>query len=777
MPAPLLPSFLLGGFESSTMRRRDGRRNDLVAATRHDQFAREDYDRLLSLGISTVREGTAWHRIETSPGHFDPESVIGRIQTAQRLGLHVIWDLCHFGWPDDVDPFAPDFPDRLARFAGWFARLLREASASIPWYVPFNEPSFVAWGGGDVEYLNPFQRGRGNELKRQLVRASIAAAAAVRDVDPRARICHVDPVIHIEPQPDSAESRLGTVRHNAAQFEAWDMLAGRRNDELGGSEAELDVIGVNFYDRNQWVDRGPTLRIGDPGFRPLRNLLADLYRRYRRPIVVAETGTEGAGRAAWLRYVCDEVAAAQVDGVAIEGVCVYPVVDHPGWDDDRHVPVGLWGYPDEAGDRPPYQPLIDEVRRQAGRFLQHGLPGAPPRTPGSRSRREPATVLMTESREPSGMGRQMLTLARGLADGRRVVVAAPDAVDARWLLDAASDAGLEAWPLTDGSPRAQAETLRRLLASDEIELVNVHAGIGWEGHAAIAAARSAVVPTVVRTEHLPFLLTKSNEQTEYRAALSRLDRVVAVSHGVARSHIAAGVPEGLIRTVPNGVEDTWVQTAGPVVRRAVGIEPVAPLVVSVGRLTAQKGYDVLLAAAARVVRVRPDARFLVVGSGPLEGALDASIAGLHLERNVSRLAHWPDVPGLLAAADMFVLASRFEGLPLVALEAMAVVRPVIGTRVCGLEETIAHGVTGLLVESEDAAGLAAAILELVAKPALARAFGRAGRLRYEAHFTARRMVKETEAVYEELLRPGGRTSSPRLRPSYGAGAAVRAGGQ
>ncbi|HMC02813.1 MAG TPA: glycosyltransferase [Cellulomonadaceae bacterium] len=773
MPAPLLQSFFLGGFESSTMRRRDGRRNDLVAATRHDEFARQDYGRVLAVGTSTVREGTAWHLIEARRGHFDPESVIGRVRAAESLGIQLIWDLCHFGWPDDIDPFASDFADRLARFAAWFARLLRDESSSIPWYVPLNEPSFVAWGAADVGYLNPFQRGRGSELKRQLVRASLAAAAAVREVDPRARICHVDPVIHIEQQPDAVESRIATFRHNDAQFEAWDMLAGRQDDDLGGSEAELDVIGVSFYDRNQWVDGGPTLRIGEPGFRPLHDLLADVYHRYRRPIVVAETGSEGAGRAPWFRYVCDEVATARANGVAVEGVCLYPVVDHPGWDDDRQVPVGMWGYPDDAGNRPPYQPLIDEVRRQASRFPRSASPASwqegassgktrdadagavrPGRTgvsAGAGGDRRGAIVLVTDSRRPSGMGRQMVTLARGLAARHRVIIAAPDAVDARWLLRAARDAGLESWALTDGSPQAQAEMLHGLLAEAQIDLVNIHAGIGWEGHAAIAAARGAGVKTVVRTEHLPFLLTKAREQVEYYASLARLDRLITVSHGVGRSHVMAGVPKRLIRAVPNGVDDPGIPTSRAAVRQAVGIDTTAPLVVSVGRLTAQKGYDVLLAAAAAVVGVRSETRFVIVGSGPLESELDAAIAELRLERNVRRLPHWDDVPALLAAADVVALASRFEGLPLVALEAMAVARPVIGTRVCGLEETIEDGVTGRLVAPGDVAALGAAILELLGDPATAARYGRAGRSRYEASFTAQRMVDETDAVYTELL--------------------------
>jgi glycosyltransferase involved in cell wall biosynthesis len=795
MPAPLLPSFFLGGFESSIMRRRDGRRNDLVAVTRHDFFAQQDYARLLALGISTVREGTAWHRIEARRRDFDPASVLGRVRAADRLGIQIIWDLCHFGWPDDVDPFASDFADRLATYAAWFARLLRDESPSIPWYVPVNEPSFVAWGGGDVEYLNPFQRGRGTELKRQLVRASLAAAAAVRDVDPRARVCHVDPVIHIEPRQDSFESRSAALRHNEAQFEAWDMLAGRHDDDLGGSEAELDVIGVNFYDRNQWVDGGPTLRIGDPGFCPLRDLLADVYRRYRRPIIVAETGTEGAGRAPWLRYVCDEVAAARADGVAVEAICLYPVVDYPGWDDDRLVPVGMWSYADDTGYRRPYQPLIDELQRQAPRFARptslasprsgasvhetraardDDRPGRSGPSSSAAGDRRRAIVLVTDSRVPSGMGRQMLTLARGLADRHRVIVAAPEAVDASWLLEAAVAAGLEAWPLTDGSPCAQGDMLRRLLATDDIDLVNVHAGIGWEGHAAVAAARQAGVTAVVRTEHLPFLLTKDREHAEYHASLPQLDRVIAVSHGVARSYVAAGVPPRLLRAVPNGIDDPGVSTSASEVRQTMGIDIDAGLVVSVGRLTAQKGYDVLLAAAAVVVRVRSDAHFVLVGSGPLAATLDATIAELGLGENVHRLPHWHDVPALLAAANVVVLASRFEGLPLVALEAMAVGRPVIGTRVCGLDETVDDGVTGRLVAAEDFVALSTAILDVLSDPATAARYGGAGRRRYEASFTARLMTEQTNEVFAELLLERAGTDAADQLASDGSVAPVLA---
>ncbi len=129
------------------------------------------------------------------------------------------------------------------------------------------------------------------------------------------------------------------------------MLTGRSNPELGGSPDLLDVIGLNFYDRNQWVHCERTLPRTDPSYRPLRDLLTEVAHRYRKPVMITETGAEDDARAAWFDYVCEEVQSSLLAGVDVRGVCLYPILNHPGWDDDRHCCNGLWDYANDTGDR------------------------------------------------------------------------------------------------------------------------------------------------------------------------------------------------------------------------------------------------------------------------------------------------------------------------------------------------------------------------------------------------------------------------------------------
>lgn len=363
----LFRSFFLGGFECSTHWREDGRRHDLLAATRHDRLAGQDYRQLARHGIRSVRSGVRWHRVEAgAPGRYDWSSVLPMLRAAEAVGTQVAWDLCHYGWPDGLDPFSAAFPDRLGRYAAAFARLHLGETGRAPMVCPVNEISFLAWIGGSVAAMNPGARGRGDELKRQLVRAAIAATYAVRTAAPGARILAIDPVIHVASTP--GRDPRAAASYSEAQFQAWDMLAGRLEPELGGGPGTLDVVGVNYYEGNQVEHEGGPLPFSDPRRKPLRILLADAYARYGRPIFLAETSTEGDARAPWLRHVGEEMRAALRAGVPLEGLCLYPVLSHPGWDDDRYCPNGLLEMETRHGRRVEHAPLADELRRQQRLF-------------------------------------------------------------------------------------------------------------------------------------------------------------------------------------------------------------------------------------------------------------------------------------------------------------------------------------------------------------------------------------------------------------------------
>lgn len=355
----------MGGFECSTHRLRSGRRLDLIASTGHDQHATADYARLKESALLTARDGIRWHLIERAPGQYDFSSALNLLHAARRSGVQVIWDLCHYGWPDWLDIFSPGFVDSLARLAASFTRLLVDETGEVPFICPINEISFFAWASGDEALFYPYARGRGNELKRQLVRAAIAATASVWDVCPQARIIHTDPAINVIADPLKPRDANAAESYRLAQYAGWDMLGGRLAPELGGAEKYLDIIGINYYPHNQWIYPERTMiPLSDPLYRPLRSILREVHERYGRMMFIAETGIEGEARPGWLRYVCYEVCAAIREGVPIEGICLYPAVNHPGWEDDRHCHNGLWDYAGTDGQREIFEPLASELRRQ-----------------------------------------------------------------------------------------------------------------------------------------------------------------------------------------------------------------------------------------------------------------------------------------------------------------------------------------------------------------------------------------------------------------------------
>jgi hypothetical protein len=366
MSSALFQSFFLGGFECSTHRLANGKRLDLLHSTRHDELAATDYRLLQDYGIRTARDGLRWHLIEKSPGDYDFASAEGMLLAARETGTKVIWDLWHYGWPDELDIFSAEFVARFARFSAAAVERISKYDP-VPYVSPINEISFFSWAAADGGIFNPFARNRGGEMKRQLVRTTVEAIEAMRDVNPEIRLFQIDPMINVIARESRPQDAAAAEGYRQSQFEAWDMIAGRVQPELGGQEHFLDVIGVNYYIHNQWTfpgGHGSMIVPSDPRYRHVREMLAEVYARYRRPIFVAETGIEDETRPAWLRYMSNEVAAALSTGVPVEGLCLYPILNHPGWDDDRHCHNGMFDYADSRGRREVFRPLADELVRQ-----------------------------------------------------------------------------------------------------------------------------------------------------------------------------------------------------------------------------------------------------------------------------------------------------------------------------------------------------------------------------------------------------------------------------
>ncbi len=364
MNTDLFKSFIMGGFECSTHRLPGGKRLDLIRSTRHDELAASDYRLLQRHGILTARDGLRWHLIERSPGLYEFSSSTGMLKAARDTRMQVIWDLWHYGWPDDLDIFSAAFVARFTAFAREAAKHISDYD-SAPLISPINEISFFSWAGGEGGIFNPFAKHRGNEMKRQLVRATIEAVTAMRDVNPGIRFFQIDPIINVVPRSQREEDVRNAEAYRRSQFEAWDMITGRVQPELGGRADMIDVIGVNYYIHNQFVWQGQMIVPSDPRYRHVSVMLKEVYERYQRPIFIAETGIEDDTRPAWLRYICKEVLTAMSGGVPVEGVCIYPIVNHPGWDDDRHCYNGMFDYADDTGHREVFAPLAEEVARQA----------------------------------------------------------------------------------------------------------------------------------------------------------------------------------------------------------------------------------------------------------------------------------------------------------------------------------------------------------------------------------------------------------------------------
>lgn len=235
------------------------------------------------------------------------------------------------------------------------------------------------------------------------------------------------------------------------------------------------------------------------------------------------------------------------------------------------------------------------------------------------------------------------------------------------------------------------------------------------------------------------------------------DSVVAVCESARQAEIKhTRVSPDKVIIIYNAINTTAFSATNPQavaqIRHTFSISEDTLLVGAVGRLHPQKGLSDLLVAIAQVRAQVSPIRLLLVGDGELRSELEAQARLLGLSDIVTFAGIRMDVPEILAALYVFAFPSLWEGLPLAVLEAMAAGLPVVATRVGGIPEVVEDGVTGLLVPPRAPEALAEAIIALLQDRERAGAMGQAGRARVERYFSVERMVQETEALYEELIR-------------------------
>ncbi len=239
-----------------------------------------------------------------------------------------------------------------------------------------------------------------------------------------------------------------------------------------------------------------------------------------------------------------------------------------------------------------------------------------------------------------------------------------------------------------------------------------------------------------------------------RLLLRRADAVFTVSQAQAVDLAEHGIAGVRIETVPTVLDvERYAEAAvdRATARAAVGIAPETPLVVAIGRLTRQKGFDVLVRSAAAIRDAVPEVQVIIAGDGPERRALEAAIVNEGLGDTVRCVGYVEGVSGLLNAADVVAAPSRDEGLPLLLLEALALARAVVATPVGGVPELIDDGVTGRLVHVGDGDGLARATIDLLGRPAEAARLGTAGRERVQARHSPAAAAALMAARYRALL--------------------------
>jgi glycosyltransferase involved in cell wall biosynthesis len=390
----------------------------------------------------------------------------------------------------------------------------------------------------------------------------------------------------------------------------------------------------------------------------------------------------------------------------------------------------------------------------------------------------PLTVVHFDNAEVRGGAEEhILTLLRGLDRSRfRPLLVCTPQTAAQLGADVPGDVTvvpLRRQCLRDLRP---AFRLARLLRERRVDVLHSH--LFCSSLFASPVGRLCGVPVVVETPHVREHWRRGLKSSYVvdRLAGRFVDRFIAVSRANARYLVdEKALPADKVVVIENGCDlGRFSRSREPVpgLKRSLGFAPQDPVLVVLGRLEPQKGHSVLMRALPLVRREFPELRLVCVGEGGERKALEVQAASLQLGAAVRFVGHRSDVETWLALADVMVLPSFYEGLPLAAIEALAAQRPVVATAVDGTPEVVVHEQTGLTVPAGDPPALAEAIVRLLRRPGWARRLAWAGRRRVEQRFSAQRQVRLTEELYLEAWDAGQRKG--RRDPSAGVAEPPRA---
>ena len=303
-----------------------------------------------------------------------------------------------------------------------------------------------------------------------------------------------------------------------------------------------------------------------------------------------------------------------------------------------------------------------------------------------------------------------------------------------------------------------AKYLREIIKEDEIDIMHAHVWNPASCRFAFLAAKKMKTP-VVTTEHDPFKLSWIKDLFK-KHTLKGISKIITVSEE-NKKVLSELYPKhsGKLEVIHNGIDTTWWQSQllrftdddlSKIKTDVFKAKKDTLIIISVAELHERKGQKFLIKAMPEVVEKYPNTKLVIVGDGPNRENLESLIKKLKLERHVILLGRKKDVPQLLKSANIFALPSRREAFGLVNLEAMLTPLPIVATKVGGIPEIVINDKTGILVEPENSEEFTKAIIKLISKPDLRKKYAKAGQNRAKNTFSAKKMAKEYEKIYETL---------------------------